>query len=152
MKHLKLIILVGILSLGVIVFAFLSFQKTPVEKSPLAQEEWEEKSDERLPVSIKVKPVQMGGNVASWEFLITLDTHSVELNEDLLQAVILTDDQGNSIQPIAWEGAPPGGHHREGSLIFEPTTSTPQWVELKIQNIGGIPERSFKWEFNKASN
>lgn len=147
MKHFKLIILVGIFSFIMIVFVFSNFQKRPVEKSQLIQKEWEEKIDERSSVFIKVKPVQMGGNTALWKFLITLDTHSVELNYDLLQAVILTDDKGSSIQPIAWEGASPGGHHREGNLIFERIEPSPRWIELKMQNVGGISERSFKWEF-----
>jgi len=73
------------------------------------------------------------------------DTHSVELDQDLMQIVELTDGQDNTYKPIAWEGAEPGGHHLEGVLVFEAINPVPPSIELKIKDVGGVPERSFKW-------
>lgn len=91
------------------------------------------------PVSLKVTPKDL------WNFEVSLDTHSEELSEDLVAVSDLVDDQGKSHKPTSWEGAPPGGHHREGILKFNPISPRPKSLELKIKNVGGVPERSFKW-------
>lgn len=95
------------------------------------------------PVSVAVTPRSLES--ASWDFDITLNTHSEELSEDLVAVSQLIDDQGKSFKPTAWEGAPPGGHHREGVLKFNPISPKPKSIEIKIKNVGGIQERSFKW-------
>lgn len=95
------------------------------------------------PVSVAVTPRSLEG--ASWNFNITLNTHSEELSEDLVAVSELIDDQGKSYKPTAWEGAPPGGHHREGILKFNPVSPKPKSIELKIKNVGGVSERRFKW-------
>jgi predicted small integral membrane protein len=61
---------------------------------------------------------------------------------------VLLDDMGNSHQPTAWEGAEPGGHHREGILKFDPITTKIKSLTLKIKDIGGISERAFQWSLN----
>lgn len=73
------------------------------------------------------------------------DTHSVDLNQDVIQIAELTDDKRNIYKPTAWGRAGPGGHHREGALVFHQINPVPASVELKIKDIGGVPERSFKW-------
>lgn len=97
------------------------------------------------PVSVAVTPQSVEEGASSWNFDITLNTHSEELSEDLIAVSQLIDDQGKSYKPTAWEGAPPGGHHREGILKFNLISPRPKSIELKIKNVGGIPERSFKW-------
>jgi hypothetical protein len=72
-----------------------------------------------------------------------MNTHSVELDQDMTKIAILVDDQGKEYKPISWEG-PVGGHHREGMLIFNQITPNPKSVELKISSIGGVV-RSFTW-------
>lgn len=96
------------------------------------------------PVSVAVTPKF---NDNSWDFTVSLNTHSEELDMDLVEVSQLLDDQGKSYKAISWEGAPPGGHHREGVLKFNPVSPKPQLIELKIKNIGGILERNFKWTF-----
>ena len=51
-------------------------------------------------VMVAVTPKQPV-NTATWEFEIVLDTHSVELDEDLVKAVVLIVD-GKSYRPIGW--------------------------------------------------
>ncbi len=110
-----------------------------------AQSEWETKTDEQPPVTIAVTPIEFGENEALWKFDITLDTHSGSLDNDLLAIATLVDSQGNVYQPISWEGPGPGGHHREGVLIFEAINPLPPYVTLVIKDVGGVPERSFAW-------
>ncbi|MBI2314494.1 hypothetical protein HYU93_00320 [Candidatus Daviesbacteria bacterium] len=98
------------------------------------------------PVSVAVTPKGLEKGLSVWDFDITLNTHSEELNEDLVAISELVDGQGKSYKPISWEGAPPGGHHRQGILKFNPISPKPKSLELNIKNAGGIPERRFKWD------
>lgn len=107
----------------------------------------ETKESSEGPVTVAVTPKSLEESLASWDFAITLNTHSKELSEDLVAVSELVDDQEGSYKPMSWEGAPPGGHHREGILKFNPISPKPKSLELKIKNVGGIPERSFKWIF-----
>jgi hypothetical protein len=103
------------------------------------------KMDNQPPVTVRVTPVEFGEGNDSWKFDIAFDAHSGSLDDDLLVAASLVDERGNAYRPIAWEGPGPGGHHRKGVLVFEAINPMPLSVELKIKNVGGVPERSFKW-------
>ena len=109
------------------------------------QGNWLTKTDDQPPVTINVTPVEFGKDAKTWKFQLVFDTHSSSLDDDLLKMVSLWDNQGNSYQPIAWEGSGPGGHHREGALVFAAINPVPTNIELKIKNVGGIPERLFIW-------
>lgn len=109
------------------------------------QKQWDTKSDDQPPVAIKATPVEFGQDSKQWSFTIVFDTHSGSLDQDPTKVISLADDKGNTYQPIAWEGPGPGGHHREGTLIFNPVQPLPEYVELKIKDVGGIAERSFRW-------
>ncbi len=106
---------------------------------------WETKTDDQPPIAIKVTPVELGKNMETWKFQVIFDTHSGSLDDDLLTVASLVDDKGSVYQPTAWEGPGPGGHHREGTIIFNPVQPLPEYIELKIKNVGGVSERSFKW-------
>jgi hypothetical protein len=67
------------------------------------------------------------------------------LSDDLMQTAVLLDDAGRKRSPVAWEGAGPGGHHREGVLKFRPLAPAPAAVELQIQRAGEAKPRSFRW-------
>ena len=138
MKYLLYIVLV----LAAIPFLYYIGAFKP---SGVQQKQWETKTDEQLPVTIKVTPIELGEDAKTWRFTIVLDTHSGSLDDDLLAVSSLLGDTGNTYKPTAWEGSGPGGHHREGVLVFEAINPTPTYVELKIKDVGGIPERSFKW-------
>lgn len=109
------------------------------------QKQWETKTDEQQPILVKATPVSLGKSEPVWKFTVAFTTHSGDLEQDPTKVVALVDDSGNTYQPTAWEGPGPGGHHREGTLLFNAVQPTPKYIELKIKDVGGIPERSFKW-------
>jgi len=115
----------------------------PAPQPQIIQKSFETKIDEQGQVTVKVTPQTMNGE--QWKFDVVLDTHSVELDQDIMQIATLVDDKNNTYKPTSWDGAEPGGHHREGTLIFNPVQPPPKYVELKIGDVGGIAERSFKW-------
>ena len=143
---------IAILAIGFV----LLYQNRPTEqKAPATPEtareasssqKWETKTDDQAGVTIVVTPLDLAPESSEWKFDIGINTHSVELDQDMTKIVVLTDDQGKEYKPVAWDGAAPGGHHREGVLTFKAISPMPHSVELTIKNIGGIPERSLQWD------
>jgi hypothetical protein len=109
------------------------------------QKQWETQTDEQQPVVVKATPVTLGKTEPIWKFTVAFTTHSGGLDQDPTKSVVLVDDSGNIFQPTAWEGPGPGGHHREGTLTFNAVQPSPKFIELKVKDVGGILERSFKW-------
>ncbi len=95
-------------------------------------------------VEVEITP-KVSKDKKSWSFKIILTTHSGSLDEDLAKQTFLESNSGEKIEPLKWEGSPPGGHHREGELIFPSFSQTPKSVKLILQSIGQISERSFVW-------
>ena len=80
-------------------------------------------------------------------FNVAMDTHSVDLDSyDLKTLSVLRDGQKNEFAPVSWD-APPGGHHRSGTLTFDFPESLQQGqaITLIIRDVSGVPERVFEW-------
>ncbi len=131
-----------VLAAGLLIYFGFSSEKF----SNTSQDKWETKVDGQPPVTIQVTPVEFGKSSKQWKFDVVFTTHSGSLDDDPVKIALLMDNNGNIYQPIAWEGPGPGGHHREGVLIFNPIKPLPKYVELKIKNVGDVPERSFRWD------
>jgi hypothetical protein len=104
-----------------------------------------QKSSERG-VTVAATPQDLSSNAKTWDFKIVLDTHSGDLSDDLLKTAVLLDGTGTQHVPVAWDGAAPGGHHREGVLKFKPVSPTPATIELRIKRAGEANPRSFRWQ------
>jgi hypothetical protein len=96
-------------------------------------------------VTVRVTPLDISADAKSWSFEVVLDTHSQDLADDLTQTAAVIDEAGRSHAPLAWEGAPPGGHHRKGVLRFAPITPPPAALELRVQRPGEPKPRTFRW-------
>ena len=145
--RLTLIVLVGmsLSALSVFVYRNINEKNGQDRDEPLlVQNRYETKTDTQGSVTIDVTP-KISAEDRQWKFAVVLDTHSIELDQDPLQVTILVDDQGREYRPVSWEGPGPGGHHREGNLIFDAIIPIPKYIELKIKDVGSISERSFKW-------
>ncbi len=86
------------------------------------------------PVEVRIEPIEV--DEAGAAFLITLDTHSVELSADLAGTSRLQVGGVEWAGPT-WQGDPPGGHHRQGVLRFPPGGPVEGTVRLVL---GGLPE------------
>ena len=100
-------------------------------------------SDER---GVKVTVILQGisSEAKTWDFQMTLETHTQDLSEDLSKSAVLIAD-GKKYLPEGWEGAPPGGHHRKGILRFKAIVPQPVSAELQLRLAGDASPRSFKW-------
>ena len=123
-------------------------QKTPdtnqENQQTSAKQNWESKTDDQFAVTITVTPLDISPQSKQWKFGIIMDTHLVELDQDMIKIVVLVDDKGKKYKPTTWEG-PVGGHHREGVLVFNAIEPMPKSIKLKISNIGDVI-RNFTWQ------
>lgn len=107
---------------------------------------FETQSNSSGSVTVDVKPtaLEVGKPMT---FDIALNTHSVDLSNDITKTTFLRDDSGREYPPIAWDGSGRGGHHRAGTLTFAAFTSKPRFIELVIKGLAGVPERAFRWNW-----
>ncbi|KKQ43415.1 MAG: hypothetical protein US60_C0002G0023 [Microgenomates group bacterium GW2011_GWC1_37_8] len=144
----KIIIVVGII-LGAMLFGSLVFKQ---KETPRLESEQQEVQTSLAPqtnsegaVEVEVTPIEISDTSDLRQFKIVLNTHSVELDQDLTKSTLLFDNKRNQYEPLSWDGAPPGGHHREGVLTFRPVSPQPSSIELVIKDVDGIKERKFSW-------
>lgn len=150
MKNKTLIILVLTLAFfGAFLFFYrgiLVKQKSSIinKENQQNKQTWETKTEEQASVTLVVTPIDLSQNSKEWKFDVGMNTHSVELDQDMGKVTVLVDDQGKEYKPISWEG-PAGGHHREGVLTFNQVTPIPKSIMLKISGIGNVV-RTFTWQ------
>lgn len=111
----------------------------------VASANWATKTNDQASVTVVVTPIDLSAKSQEWKFDIGMNTHSVELDQDMTRSGVLIDDSGKTYKPIRWDGAPGGGHHREGVLVFSPISHPVKTVSLIILGIGGV-ERGFTWQ------
>lgn len=107
--------------------------------------EFKEISTQGGGVTVRAKPAAVAGDAKNWTFEIRMDTHSQDLADDLVRTSVLVDDAGKQYGALAWDGMPPGGHHRKGVLSFAPIKPQPAAIELQIQRAGEATPRRFRW-------
>lgn len=149
MKQHKLVtVLYGAALLAGIVVAYQLMARTPAPPVPAQSSEpsvrWEVRADEQSNVTVTVMPLDLSPESPEWRFDVSMDTHSVELDQDMASVSALFDDSGREYRPLAWDGAT-GGHHREGVLIFKRITPTPRSLRLQITGIAEAT-RTFVWQ------
>lgn len=142
------LLIVGIILVVVVIVSFIS-RKKEIPQGEVDQKQVQNTLSPQVnsegSVEVKVTPVEISNTSDSWQFKIVLDTHSVELDQDLTKITLLVDNKRNEYQPLSWNGAPPGGHHREGELTFRSISPRPSSIELVVKDIDEIPERRFSW-------
>ena len=68
--------------------------------------------------SIEVTATPVAVSTTSATFRLRFDTHSGSLDFDPAEVVTL-NTADTSVLPSRWDGPGAGGHHREGTLIFD---------------------------------
>lgn len=100
--------------------------------------------------SVTVEVKWVGDRNGSLTFVVSMDTHSVNLDKiDLGAQAVLRDDTGEEYRPVSWRSAP-GGHHRSGTLTLPVPSSVSQlkYLELVISNVAGVKERVLRWQLS----
>ena len=133
-KQLRRVVL-GMAALGAVMFAL----STTSDASA-----FEARTSDAAGVRVVVTPKAVTPGAATWDFEITMDTHTKPLTEDLVRNTVLISAD-RRMMPTAWQGDAPGGHHRKGVLRFSAPAELPKSFELQIGAIGGAA-RNFRWE------
>ena len=128
--------------LGAFVFGVVLLDSAPSSAAPT----FATRSSDAAGVRVVVTPKTLAPEATVWEFEVVMDTHSKTLNENLAETAELVVNTGRRYTPIAWQGDPPGGHHRKGILRFSVAAETPKSVELQINGLGGAGTRTFRWD------
>jgi len=117
------------LAIGVALLAACSRDDTPVPAAgPSAREVAAGE------VNVTITPTRIDTEVA--EFTVAFDTHTVDLDLDVAANAALTIDGTDWVDPT-WDGARPGGHHRQGTIRF--TAGGPASGHA-VLTIGGLDE------------
>lgn len=116
-------------------------------QSTSSQQALKTKADEQANVTVVVTPKDVSSQSAKWTFDVGMNTHSVELDQDMTKIAVLIDDQGKGYAPTDWDG-PVGGHHREGILTFNRPDPLPRTIRIKISGIGDVT-RTFNWDIQR---
>jgi len=103
------------------------------------------KQDRQGPVSVTVTLIAPPASGAPLKAKVVLDTHSVALDSIAFDAVVALRQPGGDVAPVAVEEAQGSGHHREAVVVF-PAQSLGDRLEIVVKNVGGVAERSFRWE------
>jgi hypothetical protein len=96
-------------------------------------------------VRASVTPQNLSKTADAWRFEVRFNTHVTPITQDMVAVASLSDGKGVGEKPTAWEGDPPGGHHRRGVLVFKPMNPMPATITLHIRQVGGVPDRAFTW-------
>ncbi len=151
MKYQKVIIISLAIVIIVAAFYYVVSSRTG---SPSTQQVGSEQSEQSTlsiqtltdgTVTYKVTPKNLAPAAASWDFDISVDTHTGSLDQDLVTRVRLVDDKGNQYKAVSWEGDPPGSHHREGILKFSPVNPRPSFVEINVQTVTTGEKTNLRW-------
>ena len=97
-------------------------------------------------VLVKVTPGRLAPGVATWDFEVIFETHTASLTGDPARFAELVDAQGRAHAPLRWDGDPPGGHHRKGTLRFRVPDGQGGPIELRLNGVGGVATRVFRWD------
>lgn len=156
MKKSNLIITILVIAAaGFFLWALLGSKKEPAstnnapqQNSAVAAFAYEAKSNSEGGVEVEIQPLDLTSS--EWSFSAGLNTHAGSLDDDLTKIATLTDDRGDAVSPLRWEGPPPGGHHRNGTLFFPQITPKPSSITMTIRDVGGVAERKFTWQLDKS--
>ena len=106
--------------------------------------------DQQGAVTVTVTPSNLESTGKTFDFDVSLQTHSVDLSMDLGALSTLEVDTGVQVSASAWNG-PKGGHHVKGTLSFpasqdgQPILTGAKTLTLIIQKVDA-EKRSFTWE------
>lgn len=136
------LIIIGLIILAGAIAIFIAPEKSLMTKKTTR----ELQAGDVNGLTVTVAPKEISQNAPIWVFAITLDTHSGDLSQDIIQAASLIGQNGDEHKSLIWEGDLPGGHHRQGILKFNALKPYPQIIKFKFKGAGGSGETIFIWK------
>lgn len=97
-------------------------------------------------VTVDIEPITLGVTEEKSIFSVAFNTHSVELDFDFTEIIVLEDDLGNAYKALEWTGNS-GWHHVSGDIIFPQINANASQVIVTINEIEG-QSKTFTWDIN----
>lgn len=146
-KYIYILIIIIILLFVFFIFYKKTTNKVLIPSSSSTREnsqqlQYQTQTDNNGEIVVEATPKSLSVESEA-QFDIVFNTHSVELDYDLVKISQLIDDKGEMYKPISWSGGK-GGHHLEGLLIFPPIAESAKQITLTIVGIDNI-DRIFSW-------
>jgi hypothetical protein len=143
-RHHLLVVVAVAIATAAVGSLFALAQTTP----PAAQDKaaFAVKDSDEGAVKVSVTPQDVSKSAGAWRFAVQFNTHVTPISQDMVAVASLTDEKGAEERPSAWEGDPPGGHHRRGVIVFQPINPVPSTLTLHIREVGGVADRTFTWD------
>lgn len=132
------------LTFGLVLFAFTDFLKDKLNLKTSSTNNFQSVlsgTTESGDVAIEITPQNIDNGKIS--FLISANTHSVDLSQFDLKKITFLEYDGNSITPI--ETPLLEGHHTSGLIVFNIEDNINSF-KIKIKGIPKIEERIFSWD------
>lgn len=110
------------------------------------------RTDNQGAVVVDIKPLNLDQPGDTLIFDVSMNTHSVDLNMDLVPLTTLTTDTGVTVPALKWDG-PSGGHHVEGQLSFPETSDGKNLLDgvssitITIMDVDAAA-RTFTWQLH----
>ena len=150
MKNKSVLLFVILLGIGIIIFVSLKLPNqtkipTQIQQKSNSSVLYQQQTDEKGSVVVEATPISLTSKKNA-SFTVSLTTHSGDLNYDVVAIAKLTDNKGNTYNPISWTGGK-GGHHIEGTLTFSKLSQEASAVTLTIPGIDN-QDRVFEWKLN----
>ncbi|KKQ45277.1 MAG: hypothetical protein US63_C0019G0008 [Candidatus Moranbacteria bacterium GW2011_GWC2_37_8] len=149
MKKVNIKIILLFVALFAVAWYFFSNKINPQNQQNEITSEFQTQENNEGLIKIKVVPKSsLNQEESQWKFEVILDSHALEIMNDMSKDSVLVDDKGNVYRSITWEGDAPGGHHREGILVFDSIAPKPNSITLQIKNVGDVENRDFSWKID----
>lgn len=147
----KIVVIVLAITIAAAGIAFIKVKAAGYVNSKLgpsssAEIVFDEQTSDENQVTVAVQPIVANGDL---RLVVKLNTHSVELDDDLAQSIAVLDSKGKEMRSSSYQGDPPGGHHRTGELVFSGFKADSGRLIVIGRDIGGVTERRFEWSLNK---
>ncbi len=144
----KTAIIIGIAAIALLLIAGYAavslIGNQTAEPSPYSPSQFETITNSESGVTIDVTPLNLDKLNEPLKFDVTLTTHEGSMDFEMTENSVLLDSKGKEYGPTGWDGSPPGGHHRSGTLTF-PAVKDVGNVKLVIKDVNGVSERIFEW-------
>ena len=126
MRSRLIVLAIGLLAAGAVVALLVNGGDDSANRTPAAYESQTVQAGE---IDVVLQPHHVDATGAEIE--VTLDTHSVDLGQDLVAGSLLR--VGEQTWPtVRWSGDGPSGHHRTGTLSFESSGPATGRIVLSI--------------------
>lgn len=138
MKYLRFV-MIGLAFVFLIYVFFVIYQNRtqdnvqdnsiPTNQTKTSKQQWETKTNDQSAVIVAVTPIDISSQSKEWKFDIVMDTHSVELDQDMTKGAVLIDDFGKEYSPSDGRG-----RRQEATIVKEYWCLAPSIHSLNLSN------------------